>query len=216
MILQDAARSHRAASPGHDRKHLLPARRRLADAVVKRDEPESDTDESTSSEQDQACLSSVEPHKKVCDAVAADPLVVPVLCSKLRSRVMSILWANWEVRTCLMLRLPFFPSTNESGLASPPDQANVNLHCYGLDWMEMRCCWQEPLQQTVKHIHAAFDALLDILEVQQEESAALGLSAQAGAATQAFLEETACEIMNAGEPQPWFHYGPYSCGTVYA
>ncbi len=38
----------------------------------------------------------------------------------------------------------------------------------------------------------------------QEEAAALGLSVQAGAATQAFLEETACEIMNAGEPQTMF------------
>lgn len=79
--------------------------------------------------------------------------------------------------------------------------------------MELRCCWQEPLQQTVKHIHAAFDALLDILEVQQEQAAALGLSAQAGVATQAFLEETACEIMNAGEPQPRFHYRAVQCSV---
>ncbi|BDA45482.1 probable thyroid adenoma-associated protein homolog [Coccomyxa sp. Obi] len=149
--LEDAARSHRAASSGHDRQQHLSARPRLADAVGKRDEPDSDADESTTSEQNQCCSSSVEPHSRAPEAVA-DPLVVPVLCSKLRSRVMSILWANWE----------------------------------------------EPLQQTVKHIHAAFDALLDIQEVQQEEAAALGLSVQAGAATQAFLEETACEIMNAG------------------
>ena len=62
----------------------------------------------------------------------------------------------------------------------------------------MQICLQEPLQQTVKQIHASFDALLDIEEVQQEQAAALGLSAQAGAATQAFLEDTAREIMNAG------------------
>lgn len=58
---------------------------------------------------------------------------------------------------------------------------------------------QEPLQQTVKQIHVAFDALLDILEVQQDEAAALGLSAQAVIATQIFLEETAREIMSTGD-----------------
>ncbi len=75
---------------------------------MKGDEPESDTDESTNSEQDQTSSSSIEPHGRAPDAVA-DPLVVPVLSSKLRSRVMSILWANWEVRTPCAVAVFFFP-----------------------------------------------------------------------------------------------------------
>ena len=81
-------------------------------------------------------------------------------------------------------------------------------------------CLQEPLQQTVRQIHSAFDALLDIEEVQQEQAATLGLSAQAVAATQAFLEDTAREIMNAGESPSidnfWMLLLRKPCSTVNA
>ena len=60
------------------------------------------------------------------------------------------------------------------------------------------CDVQEPLQQTAKQIHVAFDALLDIEEVQQYHAAALGLPPEAAVATQEFLEDTARDIMGAG------------------
>jgi hypothetical protein len=60
------------------------------------------------------------------------------------------------------------------------------------------CDAQEPLQQTAKQIHVAFDALLDIEESQQHHAAALGLPADAAARTESFLEGTAREIMSAG------------------
>ena len=61
---------------------------------------------------------------------------------------------------------------------------------------------QEPLQQTVKQIHVAFDALLDIQEVQLDHAAALGLSTHDLGSTQAFMEETALEIMAMCTPPP--------------
>ena len=62
----------------------------------------------------------------------------------------------------------------------------------------MSRCLQEPLQQTVRQVHCAFEALLDILEAQRDHAALLGLPAADAAATSAFLEATARDIVSIG------------------
>lgn len=57
---------------------------------------------------------------------------------------------------------------------------------------------QEPLQQTVKQVHCAFEALLDILEAQRDHATLLGLPEQEAAAISAFLEATAQDIVSIG------------------
>ena len=60
----------------------------------------------------------------------------------------------------------------------------------------MRCqgCLQEPVNQTLKQVHIAFDTLLDILSIQEENSAALRLSSVPGADFSALLERTAADL----------------------
>jgi hypothetical protein len=57
---------------------------------------------------------------------------------------------------------------------------------------------QEPLQQTVRQVHCAFEALLDILEAQRDHAAVLGLPQAEAAAICAYLEAAALDIMGIG------------------
>ena len=57
---------------------------------------------------------------------------------------------------------------------------------------------QEPLQQTVRQVHCAFEALLDILEAQRDHAAVLGLPQAEAAAISAYLEAAALDIMGIG------------------
>ena len=52
------------------------------------------------------------------------------------------------------------------------------------------------MNQTVKQIHTAFDAVLDILSLQEERAASLGLPPQDAADFKAFLERTAIDLMS--------------------
>ena len=53
---------------------------------------------------------------------------------------------------------------------------------------------QEPVNQTLKQVHIAFDTLLDILSIQDERSAALRLSPEQDADFSALLERTAADL----------------------
>ena len=59
---------------------------------------------------------------------------------------------------------------------------------------------QEPVNQTVKQIHIAFDAVLDILSLQSERAASLGLPAQDVEDFEEFLERTAIDLMALSTP----------------
>jgi hypothetical protein len=196
VCLQDAARSYRATSQAPGSQAHSSNKPQTAHPVIsngREHEPDSDTDDSTCSEQDQTSALGAGKYSTALEDPSS--LLVPLLGSQARSRVMSILWANWEVRVVFNVVKIFVRrvlcAKSCSSLKRAKDALQQVLN-------GMQICLQEPLQQTVKQIHASFDALLDIEEVQQEQAAALGLSAQAGAATQAFLEDTAREIMNAG------------------
>ena len=52
------------------------------------------------------------------------------------------------------------------------------------------------MNQTVKQIHTAFDAVLDILSLQEERAASLGLPPQDANNFKAFLERTAIDLMS--------------------
>ena len=52
------------------------------------------------------------------------------------------------------------------------------------------------MNQTVKQIHTAFDAVLDILSLQEERAASLGLPAQDADNFKTFLERTAVDLMS--------------------
>lgn len=52
------------------------------------------------------------------------------------------------------------------------------------------------MNQTVKQIHTAFDAVLDILSLQEERAASLGLRSQGIDRFKAFLERTAIDLMS--------------------
>jgi hypothetical protein len=67
---------------------------------------------------------------------------------------------------------------------------------------------QDPQQQTVRMVHAAFDALMDALEAQHAAAAAGGGGAAAAAAAlaacgsaRAFQEAAAAELMALGAPR---------------
>ena len=67
---------------------------------------------------------------------------------------------------------------------------------------------QDPQQQTVRMVHAAFDALMDALEAQHAAAAAGGGGAAAAAAAlaacgsaRAFQEAAATELMALGAPR---------------
>lgn len=65
---------------------------------------------------------------------------------------------------------------------------------------------QEPVNQTVKQIHIAFDAVLDILSLQSERAASLGLPAQDAGDFEDFLERTAIDLMALSTPSLlWQH-----------
>ncbi len=112
LCLQDAARSHRAASRATDSQTQL-SNIQTAHAVMSNGsepEQESDSDESTSSDQGptRAAGAFASASRAPTDP---DDLLVPLLSSHARSRVMSILWANWEVRPSpASLRLQHFIS----------------------------------------------------------------------------------------------------------
>ena len=50
--------------------------------------------------------------------------------------------------------------------------------------------------QTVKQIHTAFDAVLDILSLQEERAASLGLPPQDAGSFKAYLERAAIDLMS--------------------
>ena len=57
---------------------------------------------------------------------------------------------------------------------------------------------QEPLQQTVRLVHVAFEALLDVLEMQRDHAGVLGVLPEEAADVARFLEDTARDIMRIG------------------
>jgi hypothetical protein len=60
-------------------------------------------------------------------------------------------------------------------------------------------CMQEPVNQTVKQVHIAFDAVLDILSLQEERAASLGLPPEHAGSFEAFLGSTAMDLMSLSE-----------------
>ncbi len=57
-------------------------------------------------------------------------------------------------------------------------------------------CMQEPVNQTVKQVHIAFDAVLDILSLQEERATSRGLLPELAGIFEAFLSSTAMELMS--------------------
>lgn len=95
--MQDAARSHRAAAKASvalAKPADVPSLGRRMGSNGSQPQLDSDTDESTVSEEERTS-----PVAASVGAADKDSqhLLVPVLSSEARSRVMSILWANWEV-----------------------------------------------------------------------------------------------------------------------
>ena len=68
---------------------------------------------------------------------------------------------------------------------------------------------QEPVNQTVKQIHIAFDAVLDILSLQEERAASLGLPPEHAGSFHAFLGSTAVDLMSLSE-----HSIPYATSVL--
>ena len=61
-------------------------------------------------------------------------------------------------------------------------------------WLRLQACLQEPVNQTLKQVHIAFDTLLDILSIQDEKAAALRLPSEQGADFNVLLERTAADL----------------------
>lgn len=96
------------------------------------------------------------------------------------------------------------------GYRTAPSHARTFLQ-YQADF-SMRPAAQDPLPQTVRMVHAAFDALMDVLEAQQalaergrgadpnQAAAAAAAALGASESAVAFQEATALELMAMGAP----------------
>ena len=134
-------------------------------------------------------------------------LQLPIMTQEVRSRIMGILWANWEVRTSLLLPslyvtyrmqwpgvhvLTFYQKDGSERFQGFHRHITAQANRSMTVWHAL----QEPVNQTVKQIHTAFDAVLDILSLQEERAASLGLPPQDAADFKAFLERTAIDLMS--------------------
>jgi hypothetical protein len=140
--------------------------------------------------------------------------VLPVVKPELRQRIMQLLWANWDVsgekdcdeRVAETGVVRFCASHRFCRLAPllEPPRCLAKLCGRALSVCCMQWClsvWapQDQLAQTVRQVQVAFEALLDILELQQRLRDAAACSALADDIdARAFLLETARELLATG------------------